>query len=279
MSRAISICLRAYDESGTRRHTIAAVTGSTPAFGFASGVPARAAVSITFDDGRPSQLERAVPLLDRHGLRGTFFVLPEAVEVDIARWRRAAEAGHEIGAHTATHPCSANFEWSRGNALEDYTLERMESELAAADDALESLLGRRPRSFAYPCGQRFVGRGEHVRSYVPLVARRYVAGRGYKDERPADPAVCDLAQVPGVLADGCDAAALCELVDDTRRRGAWLVLVAHEVGDSSQERHTVGEAALDALCSHVRGRGDVWVDTVARVAESVLRSRVTSRSG
>ncbi len=34
------------------------------------------AVSLTFDDGLCSQLERAVPLLNDHGLRGTFYLTP-----------------------------------------------------------------------------------------------------------------------------------------------------------------------------------------------------------
>ena len=40
---------------------------------------AKAAVSVTFDDARPSQLDRGIPILDRHGVRGTFYVLPRRV--------------------------------------------------------------------------------------------------------------------------------------------------------------------------------------------------------
>ncbi|MGC8782600.1 MAG: polysaccharide deacetylase family protein [Anaerolineae bacterium] len=34
----------------------------------------RGAVSLTFDDGRPSQLGRAVPILAEYGLTGTFYL-------------------------------------------------------------------------------------------------------------------------------------------------------------------------------------------------------------
>ncbi|HXW78607.1 MAG TPA: hypothetical protein VEJ84_03865, partial [Acidimicrobiales bacterium] len=37
----------------------------------------RFAVSLSFDDARPSQLEVAVPILDRAGARATFYVLPK----------------------------------------------------------------------------------------------------------------------------------------------------------------------------------------------------------
>jgi hypothetical protein len=48
----------------------------------------------------------------------------------------------------------------------------MKEELVRADEELEAFFGVRPASFAYPCGQRYVGRGEATRSYVVLVAKR-----------------------------------------------------------------------------------------------------------
>lgn len=38
----------------------------------------KCAVSLTFDDGLPSQLKVAVPLLDRYGVKATFYVNPSA---------------------------------------------------------------------------------------------------------------------------------------------------------------------------------------------------------
>ena len=34
------------------------------------------AVSLTFDDGHPSQLKKAVPILENVGLQGTFYLNP-----------------------------------------------------------------------------------------------------------------------------------------------------------------------------------------------------------
>ena len=34
----------------------------------------RAYISLTFDDGVPSQIENAIPLLNKYNLRGTFFL-------------------------------------------------------------------------------------------------------------------------------------------------------------------------------------------------------------
>src|SRR6185503_20629729 len=79
---------------------------------------AQAALSITFDDARPSQLDQGVPALDRHGVRGTFYVLPGPAADRAEDWRRALASGHELGNHTMSHPCSANHNSSRDNPLE-----------------------------------------------------------------------------------------------------------------------------------------------------------------
>ena len=130
----------------------------------------KAALSITFDDTRASQLDTGLPILDAHGVKATFYVSLKAASQRRDDWRRLPETGHELGNHTLNHPCSVNFGFSRTNVLESYTLERMEEDLTGANTAIEEQFGVRPATFAYPCGQKYVGRGEGVRSYVPLVA-------------------------------------------------------------------------------------------------------------
>src|SRR4051812_2907675 len=63
---------------------------------------ARAAVSLTYDDAIPSQLDNAAPALDRHGLRATFFLTGSSptLERSPERFRALVEAGHELGSHT-----------------------------------------------------------------------------------------------------------------------------------------------------------------------------------
>ena len=42
--------------------------------GFAWPEGRRAAVSLSYDDAVPSQLDNAIPALDRHGLKGSFYL-------------------------------------------------------------------------------------------------------------------------------------------------------------------------------------------------------------
>lgn len=103
-----------------------------------------AAVSLSFDDARPSQANTGIPILDRYGVKATFYLSPNRVPERLAAWRAAAAGEHEMGNHTMTHPCSGNFAWSRTNALEEYTLERLEHELLDANAYIKTTL--KPRS-------------------------------------------------------------------------------------------------------------------------------------
>ena len=234
----------------------------------------RAAVSISFDDGRASQLERAIPILDEHGARGTFYILPRCIESDAGAraWRAAAEAGHEMGNHTVTHPCSGNFRFARPQALESLTLDRMAEELDTAQRIIDARLGVTPTSFAYPCGQQFVGRGKGVQSYVPLVAERFTVGRTFLDESANDPAFCDFAQVFGVDFDRMSIDELKTWLDPTIEQGHWLVLAGHDVSDEPARQAILAET-LAWLCARAREDDTLWLDTVANVGAYVAQQR------
>ena len=138
----------------------------------------KAAISLSFDDGRASQVKGGTALLDQFGVKATFYVVPDAVRTNVNDWKSAVANGHEIGNHSLRHPCSGNFQWARSKALENYTLDQMQAELHQANEQLEKLLGVTCTSFAYPCGQTFVGRGKDTKSYVPIVATLFSTGRG-----------------------------------------------------------------------------------------------------
>ena len=69
----------------------------------------RAAVSLTFDDARATQLDRARPILDAHGVKATFYVSVGNLEQRLDDWRETLAGGHEIANHSMSHPCSGNF--------------------------------------------------------------------------------------------------------------------------------------------------------------------------
>ena len=227
----------------------------------------QAAVSISFDDARRSQIDRGLPMLDDLGITATFFVLPDGVKLARRGWSDVVAAGHEIGSHTARHPCSANFTWSRHHTIEDLTLDDMAREIAEADTWIAQTLGVEPRAFAYPCGHTFVGRGRDTRSYVPLVAERFLAGRTFNDVATNSPRHCDLAQVQAMNSDGLEFDQLRPILETVHQEGAWLVLGGHEIGPRG-EAETTTPATVTAIVEWCRAHG-VWIDTVSEVATRV----------
>jgi peptidoglycan-N-acetylglucosamine deacetylase len=226
----------------------------------------RAAVSLTFDDARLSQVDVGLPLLDKLGAKATFYVLPRSVEKRIDGWKRMVAAGHEIGNHSVQHPCTANYKFTV--ALEDYTLERMDAELVEANSQIRAQLGVTPVSFAYPCGQKFVGRGVEARSYIPVIAKRFASGRGYLDESANAPDVCDLAQLMGTGFDGMTFAQMKPHLDKAAKDGRWVIFAGHEIGQSAHQ--TTDVAALTELVAYLKDNG-FWLDTVANIASHIKR--------
>jgi len=237
----------------------------------------RAAISLTFDDARISQVDNGLPILDEYGAKATFYVSIHRLEERPDAWKRATANGHEIGNHSLTHPCSGNFPFARKTALEDYTLYMMRNEMKEAGNIIEQVTGVRPVSFAYPCGQKFVGRGRNVKSYVPLVAEEFLSGRGWMDEWANDPTFCDMAQLMGVELDGKDFEQLKELIDRTRENGGWLIFCGHEIG--KQGRQTTRSSTLKTICEYAQDPANgLWLDTVQTVARYISKQRTGKRS-
>ncbi|GAA4421622.1 polysaccharide deacetylase family protein [Nibrella viscosa] len=233
------------------------------------------AVSLSFDDARLSNVDVGTPLLDQYGVKATFFVVPSAVKQRLDGWKKAVAAGHEIGNHSVAHPCSGNFLWSRQKALENYTLEQMRTELMDANKQVQALLGVKPEVYAYPCGQTFVGRGRDTKSYVPVVADLFRAGRGWLDEAPNDPTFCDMAQLYGMEMDGKDFEQILPILEKARETGQWVVLAGHEIGESGNQ--TTRVAMLKKLCEYAKNPANgVWLAPIGTVAAYVQQKTPVS---
>jgi peptidoglycan/xylan/chitin deacetylase (PgdA/CDA1 family) len=126
--------------------------------------PAEPTVVITVDDGYRATVERAMPVLARHGVRATFFIpsgllgsalvttIGERGIVDEDGVRTLVAQGHEVGGHTLTHPLLTELEASD-----------ISNEVIGDRDRLGELLGVAPVSFAYPKGAYDEGVRQAVR--------------------------------------------------------------------------------------------------------------------
>ncbi|WP_051195638.1 polysaccharide deacetylase family protein [Meiothermus rufus] len=118
-------------------------------------------VAITFDDGFRDNLEFAVPLLQKYGLKATFFISTGFLErdpvildifartfqttandfMDAEALRELFAAGMRVGAHTHSH-----------RNLLSLSAREQEEELGRSKTILEDLLGQPIQSVAYPFG-------------------------------------------------------------------------------------------------------------------------------
>jgi peptidoglycan/xylan/chitin deacetylase (PgdA/CDA1 family) len=230
------------------------------------------AISLTFDDARLSQPDRGIPLLDRYGVKATFYISPGSMLQRIDAWKRAVKAGHEIGNHSILHPCSGNFDWSRDKALEDYTIERMKAELDSANRLIKSILGVDVVSFAYPCGQTYVGRGKGTKSYVPVVAEMFESGRGWLGEAPNDPVYCNIYQLSGIELDGKSFDQVKSLIEAARASGDWIVFAGHEMADGGRQTSLL--STIEELCKYAANPANgIWIDNVHNIASYIIRER------
>ncbi len=226
------------------------------------------AVSLTFDDARTSQVDAGTALLDGYGVKATFYVVPSGVKNRMDGWKKAVANGHEIGNHSLLHPCTGNFPWSRQKALEDYSIKKIRKELSQANDSIQQWLGVKPQSFAYPCGQTFVGRGTGTKSYVPVIAKLFLTGRGWLDEGPNDPAFCDFAQLTGIEMDGKDFEQILPLLQQAKANKQWLVLAGHEMGESGAQ--TTRLTMLKKLIEYAQDPANgIWLAPVGTIASYV----------
>ena len=200
-------------------------------------------VSFTFDDVDESAVFNGSRTLERHGIRGTFYVAGDLCGKRFQRWlfastesvRAMAERGHEIGCHTFSHP-----------DLQTLDREEIEEELDANRDFFASLGGIHLQNFAYPYGS--VGRPQKA-----VVQERFWSCRGVRPGVNAGR--IDLGQLRAVqLYDvALDAAGIESLLDETRRRNGWLIFYTHDVAAAPTE-HGCSPALLDrAIASAVRG--------------------------
>jgi peptidoglycan/xylan/chitin deacetylase (PgdA/CDA1 family) len=118
----------------------------------------RSLVSLTFDDGLRCQFDKALPILDQHGFKATFFLSANQDSThdlwnnhkddwwkidwrpdDIAMLRALIRDGHEIGSHSVSH-----------HPEKLKRPERSDLEAGESKRSIEGWIGTKVSSFCYP---------------------------------------------------------------------------------------------------------------------------------
>jgi peptidoglycan/xylan/chitin deacetylase (PgdA/CDA1 family) len=181
------------------------------------------AVSFSFDDFPKSALMTGGAILEKYGLRGTYYVavgLAGSIGnvgpiAELAVMREAHQRGHELACHTYTH-----LDCSRARPPD------VLAEICRNSDALAELTGGSvPVNFAYPFG-RYVGTAKR------LVAPRFDSCRGTSDG--VNYRRADLADLRGtrVYAPQFNESAARRLIDRACKQDGWVIFYTHDVSDS-----------------------------------------------
>jgi peptidoglycan/xylan/chitin deacetylase (PgdA/CDA1 family) len=229
-------------------------------------------VSLTFDDGLPSQLDLALPLLEARGFKGTYYVVVDrlrlqgkyrrAVAIPLERWQEIAARGHEIGCHTISH-----------EALTQLDSLAFERELYASQFILETIFPDRPVvSLAYP--------NSAVNPAVARAARNYYTSARAGSPATIEPVHNDLTRLDlfrlrslFLCYDGT-ATQWNEAAATATTAGGWLIETVHAVNASGYCRIPTAdlEEHLDYLSGHA---SELWISPVGPVAERLTRWRRT----
>ena len=99
-------------------------------------------------------IPRVLRLLDRSGIRGSWFIPGHSIETFPDQTRMIVDAGHEIGAHGYSHENPVAM-----------TPRQEEDVLARCVDLIERVSGRRPRGYVAPWWEMSASTGELLLKY------------------------------------------------------------------------------------------------------------------
>ena len=229
----------------------------------------KAAVSLAYDDAVPTQLDNAIPALDRAGLKGSFYLTlanPSLMN-RLQEWRAAAARGHELGNHTLFHQCSARIaghEWvTPENDLDTTSAVRMVAQVKLANAMLHAIDGRTERTFTVPCGDR---RAQGV-DYVELVKSEFVAIKSGAGGVVPDMRALDPAAVAVTAPEGASGAQLIALVQQAAQAGTMINFTFHGIGG---DYITTSNQAHEELLAYLVAHRDLyWTDTFMSIMKYV----------
>ncbi len=251
----------------------------------------KSAFTFSFDDSFESQYTYAVPILDKYGMKATFFVIAGAVtngppeDWRYGYWwqfRDMAAEGHEIAAHTMTHPDLTKL--PVGNI---YTPNTLTYELYQSQQIIEQKIpGYKCVSLAYPyC--TYDSTVENVASNYFISARTCGAyaepsninGLNWYD-------VVSITPVYSLPRNSVDDDQLAfdtytyNVQTQSINSGDWAVFFTHEVvpdsviaaGGDTTMYYPTSTYWLDELCQWVKQKSDsglVWEATYGNVARYI----------
>jgi Predicted xylanase/chitin deacetylase len=226
----------------------------------------KCAVVLTYDDAVSQQLDNAIPTLDSLHLTATFYLTAYFAKDRINDWRSVAAKGYELGNHTLYHPCigGKGREWVKPDYdMSHYTIQRMIDEIKMTNIFLETLDGKKKRTFAYTCGDMKIGDS----SFEGLLQNDFVAARGVRGRLNVI-SNTDLYNVDCFVANNNTAEQMEQWVQQAMQSNTLLVILFHGVGGGNSLNVAVPDHSK-FLHYLKQNEKDIWVTTMLDAAEYI----------
>lgn len=228
-------------------------------------------ISLTYDDALPIHYQLVAPLLQKHGMHGTFYLTIKDID-DAHKWQTVAAKGHELGNHSLFHPCRReppqNYTWLPEHYdLAGYNLERFRDELKVTNQFIDLLDGGRQRTYGNTCLNLFVGKDREKKSIKPVVDELFLAARGNITNKAILPDNVDYAQLGHFSGDGKSFDEIRAEIELASASGGWLIFMFHGVGEGTHGLFidAVEHEKLINWLSQSKSR--YWVAPVAEVVK------------
>jgi peptidoglycan/xylan/chitin deacetylase (PgdA/CDA1 family) len=190
-------------------------------------------VTINIDDGVRAAYEASAPVLEAAGMRGSYYIITH--RFDFPAYMTAQEvlqaqaAGHEIGAHTRTHP-----------DLTALTADQVRDEVAGSVTDLKNIGIRSVDTFAYPFGAY----NDTTRSVVDTLGFKGVRTSNGGFNTPTTNKM--LLSRHGVEVN-TTLDQVKSWVNDAIKSNSWLILVFHHIDTSGQQYSTTPQEFQDIV--------------------------------
>lgn len=242
----------------------------------AAGTEPNIVVSLTWDDGRASQLG-SLAIQEAHGMKATYYINSGSINqsgyyLTKPQLDSIAQAGNEIGGHTVNH--------------ENLTAVPLDGATAAVCNDREKLVSwygpDAGKSFAYPFGAN----NAEVREIPGSCG--YTSARGVTGVRTPKACLgCRLAESlppadPWLIAGPTSITSATTLEDlkfqvdqAALNGGGWVLYTLHSLGDTG-DIYNIDPAVYDQFLSWLKTRSDVVVRTVGEVMSTAWPTPTTT---
>lgn len=232
----------------------------------------KAAIILTYDDGLDSHLDIAIPQLDNFGFKGTFFLYGYLSENRFPDWKAVSDRGHELGNHSLFHPCRSKGEKGKSSRFssDSYDVPSMLREIGVMNKLIFAITGKKPLSYAYPCGETVVGGVDYSDSLKQSGLVKY-ARNGKDPDGITSFENLNPYKVPAYgVKQGTNSDDLIQYAKTVIKNGGLGIFLFHGVGGDYID---VDAAEHLALLNYLNEHSDeIWVATFSEVMEYIQKN-------